>query len=70
MRIGFVVGMLALVVVVVLAGGCRGRLLRDREEILYCYPIQCQPAPVACPPATVYVPSSTIQSTPMICCPR
>jgi len=74
MRVRMAVCLWSLAAVVVLCGGCRGRLFRDRDdEMLYCYPIQCQPAATAtqvCPPGTVYAPGAAVQSSPMICCPR
>lgn len=67
MRVRRVLWMFGLLVAMVLAGGCRGRPFRD-QDVLYCYPMQCQPAPSttqACPPGTVYTPT-----TPMVCCPQ
>lgn len=76
MRIWMAVWLFSLAAGLLLCGGCRGRLFRDRdEEILYCYPIQCQPAQTStlvCPPGTVYAPyapSPASQSSGMICCP-
>lgn len=72
MRLRMAGWILGLAAAALLLGGCRGRLFRDRDEdVLYCYPIQCQPATTqVCPPGTVYAPNTTIQSRPMVCCPQ
>ncbi len=67
MRLRSALALLTLAAVSCVASGCRGRLLRDDPQPVYCQPVYCQPVASG---QTVTAAQPCAPCQPMICYPQ